>query len=136
MTAAPFDTLKLTKALREKAHFTQEQAEGLTEALSDSFEEQIATKQDIAGLRADLKGDIAGLKHEIDHLDAKLTAKFDHLDAKYTASVDQLDAKFTAKFDQLDEKFEPLELRLTVKLGAIVAAIVSVAMLFIKFAHI
>jgi hypothetical protein len=52
MAAAHFDTLKLTKALREKAHFTQEQAEGLTEALRDSFEEQIATKLDISNLEA------------------------------------------------------------------------------------
>lgn len=85
MTAARFDTLKLTKALREKARFTQEQAEGLTEALSDSFEEQIATKQDIADLRSDLKGDIASLKRQIDQLDGKFTAKVDQLDVKYTA---------------------------------------------------
>ncbi len=52
MAAAHFDTLKLTKALREKAHFTQEQAEGLTEALRDSLEEQIATKLDISNLEA------------------------------------------------------------------------------------
>ena len=52
MAAAHFDTLKLTKALREKAHFTQEQAEGLTEALSDSFDKQFATKPDISNLEA------------------------------------------------------------------------------------
>jgi hypothetical protein len=56
MTAAPFDTLKLTKALREKAHFTQEQAEGLTEALSDSFEEQIATSRTLPVCGLTLKG--------------------------------------------------------------------------------
>jgi hypothetical protein len=49
VAAAHFDTLKLTKALREKAHFTQER---LTEALSDSIEEQIATKLDISNLEA------------------------------------------------------------------------------------
>ena len=114
MTAAPFDTLKLTKAHREKAHFTQEQAEGLTESPSDSFEEQIATKQDIVELRSELKGEIATLKH----------------------GIEQLDARFTAKFDQLEAKFEPLELRLTIKLGTIVAAIVTVAMLIIKVAHL
>jgi len=50
-----FDTLKLTRALREKARFTQEQAEGLTDALSESFEERVATKQDIANLEAKLE---------------------------------------------------------------------------------
>jgi hypothetical protein len=32
MTAAPFDTLKLSRQLRERAHFDQEQAEGFAEA--------------------------------------------------------------------------------------------------------
>jgi hypothetical protein len=31
MTAAPSDTLKLSRQLRERAHFDQEQAEGLAE---------------------------------------------------------------------------------------------------------
>jgi hypothetical protein len=55
MSPVLFDTLKLTRALREKAHFTQEQAEGLTDALSESFEEHVATKQDISHLESKLE---------------------------------------------------------------------------------
>jgi len=47
-TLAPFDSIKLTKAFREKARFTLEQAEGVAEALSEAFEEQLAAKQDLA----------------------------------------------------------------------------------------
>ena len=36
MTAAPFDTLKLSRQLRERAHFDQEQAEGFAEALAEA----------------------------------------------------------------------------------------------------
>jgi hypothetical protein len=50
-----FDTLKLTRALREKAPFTQEQAEGLTDALSESFEERVPTKQDMTNLETKLE---------------------------------------------------------------------------------
>ena len=50
-----FDTLKLTRALREKACFTHEQAEDLTDALSESFEERVATKQDTTNLKAKLE---------------------------------------------------------------------------------
>ncbi len=50
-----FGTLKLTRALREKARFTQEQAEGLTDALTESFEERVATSQDISNLEAKLE---------------------------------------------------------------------------------
>jgi hypothetical protein len=37
MTAAPFDTLKLSRQLREQAHFSQDQAEGVAEALARGF---------------------------------------------------------------------------------------------------
>jgi hypothetical protein len=47
MTAAPFDTLKLSRQLRERAHFSQEQAEGIAETLAESFHERIATKTDV-----------------------------------------------------------------------------------------
>jgi hypothetical protein len=56
MTAAPFDTLKLSRQLRERAHFNQDQAEGFAEALAKAFQEKIATKADILNgeLRASL----------------------------------------------------------------------------------
>jgi len=47
MTAAPFDTLKLSRQLRERARFDQEQAEGLAEALAEVFQQEIATKTDL-----------------------------------------------------------------------------------------
>jgi hypothetical protein len=82
MTSAPFDTLKLATALREKAHFTPEQAEGMTKAFSEAFEEAVATKQDvgdlkheIADVRAGLKHDIADVRKEMVMLEQRLTIK-------------------------------------------------------------
>jgi hypothetical protein len=46
-----YDTLKLSKALRDKAHFTPEQAE----ALGEAAEADIATKSDIMGLKANIQ---------------------------------------------------------------------------------
>jgi hypothetical protein len=37
MTTIPFDTLKLARALRDKAKFTPEQAEGVADALADAM---------------------------------------------------------------------------------------------------
>jgi hypothetical protein len=48
MTAAPFDTLKFSRQLRERAHFDQAQAEGVAEALAEAFQQEIATKTDLA----------------------------------------------------------------------------------------
>jgi hypothetical protein len=55
MTAAPFDTLKLSRQLRARAHFDQEQAEGLAETLAEAFHEQIATKTDMQNMQNELK---------------------------------------------------------------------------------
>ena len=37
MGAIPFDTLKLAQALRDKAHFSSDQAEGVAGALADAM---------------------------------------------------------------------------------------------------
>jgi hypothetical protein len=50
MTAAPFDTLKLSRQLRDRAHFNQDQAEGFAEVLAKAFQQEIATKTDLASL--------------------------------------------------------------------------------------
>lgn len=55
MTAVTFDTLKFARALREKAHFTPEQAEGIADAMSEAFQGDVATKGDIASVRTDLR---------------------------------------------------------------------------------
>ena len=58
MTAAPFDTLKLSRQLRERSRFDQEQAESLAEALAEAFHEQIATKTDLQTAVKDLQGEL------------------------------------------------------------------------------
>jgi hypothetical protein len=87
VTAVLFDTLRLSRTLRDKGHFTPEQAETLAEALGEAAQGDLATKADlaaqesglkreiaelraglkeeIAGLRADFKSDIAGAKAEL-----------------------------------------------------------------------
>jgi hypothetical protein len=50
MTAMPFDTLKLARSLRDKAHFAPEQAEGVADALSEAFQAEIATRTDLREL--------------------------------------------------------------------------------------
>ncbi len=76
MSVAAFDTLKLARTLREKAKLTPEQAEGIADALSDAFREEIATKADlrelelrlsakIDGSRAETKSEIQAVKSEM-----------------------------------------------------------------------
>lgn len=61
MTAVPFDTLKLARSLREKGNFTQEQAEGVADALAEAFQDNVATKDDLALLEQRLTIKIGGM---------------------------------------------------------------------------
>jgi hypothetical protein len=62
MTATTFDTLKFARTLRDRAHFTNEQAEGMAEAISEVVQNDIATKTDIESLRISTNTDIESLR--------------------------------------------------------------------------
>ncbi len=74
-----YDTLRLAKALR--VSFTPEQSETLAQAFSDSTEDSVATKLDIAGLkveiaelRTELRTEIAAVRTEIAALRTDMAA--------------------------------------------------------------
>ncbi len=61
VSALLFDTLRLSRTLRDKGHFTPEQAEALAEALGEAAQGDLATKADLAKLEAkiaEVKADI------------------------------------------------------------------------------
>jgi len=72
MTAILFDTLRVSRTLRDKGHFTPEQAESLAEALGEATQGDLATKADLAAVRADLAGVKAELKNDIAELRMQL----------------------------------------------------------------
>jgi len=55
MTAVAFDTLRFVRTLREKAKMSSEQAEGLADAVAEAIQNDLATKTDIALVRADIE---------------------------------------------------------------------------------
>lgn len=78
MTATTFDTLKFARALRDKAHFTNEQAEGMADAIAEVVQTDIATKGDVGSVRADINSlrisTRADLRETELHLEAKIEA--------------------------------------------------------------
>lgn len=54
MSAVPFDTLALARKL-EAAGFSHEQAQSTAAALAEVLSDQVATRQDIKDLRAELR---------------------------------------------------------------------------------
>jgi predicted nucleic acid-binding Zn-ribbon protein len=70
--AAPFDTLKLARALRDRAGFSQKHAEAAADALAQAVTEQVSTRQEIddirsviEALRIETKAKSAALRAEI-----------------------------------------------------------------------
>jgi hypothetical protein len=67
MSAVAFDTLKFATRLKE-AGFTPEQAEAQAKALSEVMEDargELATRGDIAALRAEFKSDLVQLEQRM-----------------------------------------------------------------------
>jgi len=75
------DTLKVAKRLRE-AGFTEPQAEAVIGAVQEGMEgADLATKADIAELRAELKAEIAALRSELREAALRLEAKIEAIKA-------------------------------------------------------
>jgi len=72
MATVLFDTLSLSRTLRDKGHFTPEQAETLAEAFSEATHEDLATKADFLVLEAAFKSEIGIVKAEIGSMRAKI----------------------------------------------------------------
>lgn len=58
MTAVAFDTLRFVRALREKAKFPPEQAEGLADAMSEALQGDLVTKSDLRAELAETRSEV------------------------------------------------------------------------------
>ncbi|MBY6240315.1 CCDC90 family protein [Methylosinus sp. Sm6] len=77
MSALLFDTLRLSRTLRDKGRFSSEQAETLAEALGEAMQGDLATKADVSTVRVDLdafKADLASVKTDVAVIKLELSA--------------------------------------------------------------
>jgi hypothetical protein len=113
MMVYAFDTLGYAKRLREGG-VSGEQAEAHAEAARDFIMAELFTKTDSLGMRKDI---------EVVHLglDGRLTTLKQDMDARFAALRQDMDARFAA----LKQDIDALGLRLTVRLGAMLAAAVA-----------
>jgi len=78
MNALTFDTLKAARRLRDEFGFDERQATGIVETFADGMSlslDALATKQDLAALRADMKADIALLRADMAAMENRMTIK-------------------------------------------------------------
>ena len=106
--AVAFDTLKAATRLQNEAGFNEKQAHVLVATLAEGIGENLATKEDVAALRSEMatKEDIAVLRGEM-------------------ATKEDI-AVLRGEMAVLRGEMRELEQRMTIRLGAMIAAAVGI----------
>jgi len=112
MSAAPFDTLKLARALRDRAGFSQEHAEAAADALADVISGQVATKQDLKDLGAELHVELAALRAE--------------LHSEIAAARAELHSELAALRAEITAGLRDVEQRMTIRLGGMLVVVTGI----------
>ncbi|MBF0591419.1 MAG: DUF1640 domain-containing protein [Nitrospirae bacterium] len=116
-----FDTHTYVKRLKA-AGFTEEQAEVQAESMSSLIEEGLATKRDMKELETSLKRDMK-------ELETSLRRDIKELETSLRRDMKELETSFKRDIKEL-------ELRLSIRLGTIMAAgIAAIAVLMRLFPH-
>ena len=71
------DTLKLARALRDKAGLGPEQAEGFADAVSEALQGDVATKGDLREATQALRGELQAVRSEIREVKLELESKIE-----------------------------------------------------------
>ena len=137
-----FDTLKAATRLQEEAGFDETKARVLVSTFAEGMVENLATKDDIAGLRreiatlatkeefAALRGEMhemgAGLRDEMHQMDAEMH----QIEATLRGEIKQVDASLRGEMKRMDAslrgEISKVQERLTVRLGGAIAAAVAI----------
>ena len=148
-----FDTLKAATRLQEEAGFDETKARVLVSTFAEGMVENLATKDDIAGLRreiatlatkeelAALRGEMhemgAGLRDEMHQMGAGLRDEMHQMGAGLRDEMHQIEGNLRGEMKRMDAEMHQIEAslrgeiskvqeRLTVRLGGAIAAAVAI----------
>ena len=127
MSALAFDTYAAVKKLKE-AGFTEQQAEAQTTLLTDVIAGELATKHDIEAVKHDietLKLDLENVRAELKRDIETLKLNLENVRAELKRDIETLRA-------DMKHDMKELELRLTIKLGAMLALAVGAVATLVK----
>lgn len=121
MNALLFDTLRLSRTLRDKGHFTSEQADDLAEALSVATHGDLASKADVTGLKAEVASVKAELKAEISEVRGELKAEI----AEVKAEVASVKAELKAEIADVKAEVSSVRAELKAEISVVRAEVAS-----------
>ena len=107
--AVAFDTLKASRRL-QNAGFDESKAEAIVSIFAADIGASLATKGDVAAVRADLTDDLAALRTDIEHMEERLEQKIANTE------------------ERLEQKIAHIEQRLIIRMGAMVGGGVAVVL--------
>jgi ribosomal protein L29 len=126
-----FDTLSYARRLKQ-AGMPEAQAEAVAEATRDAIAADAATKGDIERLEASTKAEFADVRHEIATLRADLTHEIETVRHEVAALRTELKNDAAALEARMSTAMDSLGLRLTIRLGGLIAVAVAVLAAIIK----
>ncbi|NLS43336.1 DUF1640 domain-containing protein [BEV proteobacterium] len=132
MGQVAFDTQEFVEKL-ERSGLNREQAKAITLVVRQSHEvADLATKRDLEDVRKEM---IARFEKN----EAQMQARFEKTDAQIadvrkdlSAEIADVRKDMTAGFDKINDKFETLGMQMTIRLGLMVAAAVSIIAAILK----
>ncbi|MCJ2055445.1 CCDC90 family protein [Methylobacterium sp. J-048] len=131
-----FDTLKFTQRL-EQVGVGREQAEAHAELARDMILADMATKADLltleAAIKSELQSETAGVKSEFRSEMAGFKSELRSELSSVKSEIGAFRAEFGSSKKETDGALRELELRMIVKLGAMIAAAVAVIAALQKF---
>ena len=122
-----FDTLKLADRLAAGG-FTGEQAKTASAALSEALTDSVLTKADLVQAPARHDNAIEAVRSDLERAIETVRSDLEH-------AIAALGARLDTRIDALDAKIDTLELRLTVKLGAMLVVAVGAIGVLIRMSH-
>lgn len=121
----PFDTHAYVKKLRA-AGVPEAQAEVQAQAFAELINDQLATKRDLAELELRLSA-------QLKELELRLAGQHTELEQRLGAQLKELELRLSNRVGELELRLKELELRIVVKLGAIVVAGIAALAALEKF---
>ena len=129
MTAFAFDTHKVIKDL-EQAGFHETQAEAVVAALGTVIGGNLVTKADLDVFKAEMK---AEMQANTADLKAEMKAEISSVRSESKEEITSMRSDFKAEASSIRSAMQSLELRMTLRLGAIVVVAAAVATAIARF---
>ena len=116
-----FDTLKAATRLREEAGFDDRQARVLVDTLAEAMGETLVAKDDLEKTETALRGEFATLRADLEKLEASLRGEI----ATLRGDLGRLEVSLRGEMRELEQ-------RMTIRLGAMIAAAAGIVVAALK----